>query len=228
MGDIEVFKKVVVILGMHRSGTSAITRGLQVLGIDLGDRLMAPNQDVNAKGFWEDIDLNSLNIEILQALGSDWHYLKPIDSVDVEFLHKKGYFLRAVGLLKKKVRGVPVFGFKDPRVSKLLPFWNDVFSHCQLDVHYVFAMRHPLSVVRSLEERDGLSSVKSYMSWLEHVVVSLSGTANRKRVVVDYDSLLRSTEHEMDRISKLLGLSVDPIALQTYKKNRGEVLTHFF
>lgn len=208
---------VVVVLGMHRSGTSVVARGLQVMGVDLGDRLMPPNPEVNAKGFWEDIDLNALNIEMLHAIGSDWNHLEPIDAIDVEALHKGGYFHRAVELIQRKVEHRPVFGFKDPRVAKLLIFWKEVFSFCKLQVRYVLAVRHPLSVVRSLEKRDGFDALKCYMLWLEHVIVSLSGTNGCRRVLVDYDRLMRSAEHELSRISEQLDLSVDPVELHIYK-----------
>lgn len=82
-------KKLIVVLGMHRSGTSAITRGLQVLGVNLGDNLMPPVEGNNAKGFFEDLDLNALNVELLQTLRSDWDYLSPIEDSDVEKLTEK-------------------------------------------------------------------------------------------------------------------------------------------
>ena len=63
--------RLIVVLGMHRSGTSAITRGLQVMGVELGDRMMPPVEGNNSKGFWEDLDLYALNIEILNNIGSD-------------------------------------------------------------------------------------------------------------------------------------------------------------
>ncbi|NOT12358.1 MAG: glycosyltransferase [Methylococcaceae bacterium] len=210
-------KEIIVVLGMHRSGTSTLSRGLQVMGVELGDRLMQPDQEVNAKGFWEDIDLNALNIEMLHALGSDWHHLMPIDAVGVETLCKNGYLLRAVELLRQKVGDAPIFGFKDPRVAKLLPFWKEVFSHCRFDAHYVLAVRHPLSVVRSLEKRNGLDAVKSYVLWLEHVIASVTGTVGSKRVFVDYDLLMRSAEHELGRIANQLDLSIDLAALESYK-----------
>src|SRR5665647_3705297 len=61
-------QKLIVVLGMHRSGTSAVTRGLQVMGVGLGDRLMPGLEGNNAKGFWEDIDLNALNIEMMSSI----------------------------------------------------------------------------------------------------------------------------------------------------------------
>jgi len=202
---------------MHRSGTSAISRGLKVMGVELGDRLMPPNEAVNAKGFWEDIDLNELNIEMLQVLGIEWYSLVPITPAAVETLCQKGYLLRAAELLRKKADGVPTFGFKDPRVAKLLPFWRQVFEHCHFDVRYVLAIRHPLSVAKSLEKRDGMEAEASYILWLEHVIASLEGTVDEKRVIVDYDLLMRSAERQLGRIADRLDLPIDPANLQEYK-----------
>jgi glycosyltransferase involved in cell wall biosynthesis len=210
-------KKLIVVLGMHRSGTSVITRGLKVMGIELGDSLMPPVEGNNAKGFWEDIDLNALNIEMLGSIGSDWHHLAAIKQNEVEVLQKKGYFLRAIELLRQKVDGVPIFGFKDPRVAKLLPFWKEVFDHCQFDVGYVLAVRHPLSIVQSLAKRDGFDAEKNYLLWLGHVLESLADSVGNKRVLVDYDFLMRSPDHELNRIAKCFGLHIDSEELQIYK-----------
>src|SRR5215207_145920 len=138
--------KIIVVIGMHRSGTSVIARGLQVMGVELGNKLMPPFEENNSKGFWEDLDINALNNEMLHSLKSDWHFLTPIHPSDVDTLCKNGYLQRAIELLREKTAGVKVFGFKDPRVAKLLPFWKDVFVHAQLNVSYVLVVRHPLSV----------------------------------------------------------------------------------
>ena len=61
-------KSIVVVLGMHRSGTSAVTRGLMVMGVELGDHLMPPVPDDNEKGFFEEIDVNAINMEVYQSL----------------------------------------------------------------------------------------------------------------------------------------------------------------
>src|SRR5580700_153075 len=113
--------RLIVVLGMHRSGTSVITRGLKVMGVAVVDRLMPPVEGINAKGFWEDIDLCELNNEVLSAPGSDWNDLVSIEPSDVQTLRKKGHFPSAVQLLRQKVGSAPIFGFKDPRVAKLLP-----------------------------------------------------------------------------------------------------------
>jgi len=209
--------RLIVVLGMHRSGTSALTRGLQVMGVRLGDRMIPPIEGNNSKGFWEDIDLNNLNTAILRSIGSSWNHLEPITLNDVETLRNKGYFLRAFELLRQKVGDAPVFGVKDPRIPKLLPFWKGVFSHCQFDVSYILAVRHPLSVAKSLGKRDGFDSGKSYLLWLGHVLTSLTDIVGEKRVVVDYDRLMESPDREMIRIAKCVNLEIDPKALQFYK-----------
>ena len=209
--------RLIVVLGMHRSGTSAITRGLKVMGVGLGERMMPPNEEVNAKGFWEDVDINALNIEILKAIDSDWFCLAPIEASHVDKLRNSGYLLRAVELLRKKINGTQIFAFKDPRVAKLLPFWKEVFNHCQLNVNYVIALRHPLSVVKSLAKRDGFVAEHSYLLWLGHVLESLVGSAGRPRLVVDYDLLMQAPDGELQRIAKEFNLEIDPIELQNYK-----------
>jgi hypothetical protein len=209
--------RLIAVLGMHRSGTSALTRGLQVLGVELGDRLIPPSEGVNEKGFWEDIDLNWFNSEMLNFLNSDWHFLTPIQPADVDALRRNGFLMRAVEMLREKTSGIPIFGFKDPRVAKLLPFWKEVFVQSGLTVSYVLTVRHPLSVYKSLAKRDGFESEKSHLLWLGHVIDSLMGTAGEKRTLVDYDRLMQSPEAELTSIARKLQLQIDLPELEKFK-----------
>ena len=209
--------KIVAVLGMHRSGTSVIARGLQVLGVDLGNKLMPPSEGNNSKGFWEDVEINQLNIEMLHSIQSDWHFLTPIQSADVEILCNSGYLERAAKLLQEKTAGVGIFGFKDPRVAKLLPFWKQVFTQGQWKVSYAVVIRHPLSVCHSLVKRDGLAFEKSYLLWLEHVIGSLVGTEGENRVLVDYDHFIQMPEPELTRMAEALHLTVNMAELQKFQ-----------
>ncbi|HET9905511.1 MAG TPA: hypothetical protein VFQ23_02685 [Anaerolineales bacterium] len=201
--------RLIVVLGMHRSGTSVITRGLQVLGVELGDNLMPAYEGNNSKGFWEDVDINALNIEMLRFLKIDWHFVTPVQASDVDALCQNGYLQRAVDLLRKKTASRKVFGFKDPRVAKLFPFWKEVFTQGQMNVDYILVIRHPLSVCHSLSKRDGFDFEKSYLLWLEHVIGSLVGTEGETRVIVDYDTFMQTPETELTRIAKRLQLSMN-------------------
>jgi glycosyltransferase involved in cell wall biosynthesis len=214
---IPLVKRIVVVLGMHRSGTSAITRALEILGVNIGQNLLPPVDGINAKGFFEDVDLTSLNAEILRALGSDWHSLARIAPEDIAVLNGGEYFLRATELLRNKTAAASVFGFKDPRVAKILPFWRRVFSHCQLNADYVLVIRNPLSVVRSLAKRDGLLPEKTYMLWLGHVLNSLAHTEEAPRVLIDYDHFIQEPKEDLEKMADRLHLKFDLQAFQTYR-----------
>jgi len=214
-------KRIVIVLGMHRSGTSAVTHGLQVLGVDLGDRLMPPIMNNNEKGFYEDIDIHQFNIELLDALESHWNTLSVIPAS--AFTQKKlnSFKLRAIQLLRTKLEGKQLFGFKDPVMGRLLPFWKAVFSALNVMPCYVIAIRHPLSVANSLQKRDGLDNQKSYYLWLTHVIPSILETTNTQRVVVDFDTLMREPNKQLERMAKGLGLvsELNAQAIDEYSRN---------
>ena len=99
--------RAIVVLGMHRSGTSAVTRGLMPLGVRLGEPLLPPSPE-NAKGFWEDVDVLGLNVELINALGSRWDSLCVLDPqmfdepVTVPFLDRATALLREMSREKGK------------------------------------------------------------------------------------------------------------------------------
>lgn len=209
-------KKLVVVLGMHRSGTSVITRGLCCVNVTLGNRLIPPAED-NDKGFWEDIDINNLNVEMMSLIGKDWHHLGPILPSDVELLKSKGYVERAIDLLNLKLSNVRCFGFKDPRTAKLFEFWKNVFKVGNYNVSYILALRNPLSVVRSLEKRDKFEEEKSFLLWIDHVICSLECARGNEFIIIDYDLLMTDPDFQIDRISKYLQLEINEKELDLYK-----------
>lgn len=213
-------RSIVVVLGMHRSGTSAITKGLELLGVELGERLMPPNPDVNKKGFFEDLDINAINIELYKALdgGHDWHTVGMVPRDDLLHERHAPLRLRAIEVLRSRLREMPRFGLKDPRLCRLLPFWQSVFGHLELPASYVITVRNPLSVARSLEKRDQLPAEKCHYLWLEHVVSSLRFTQRAPRVVVDYDRFLDDPAEQLARIAQALGFEggIDPARLAEF------------
>lgn len=201
-------KKLIVVLGMHRSGTSAITRGLQVLGIELGENLMLPQQD-NEKGYWEDLDIYALNNEILASLNHDYHSLEPIYPQTLEKANLNPFKIRAIELLRNKSKLAACFGFKDPRIARILPFWMSVFEHLDREIFYVISLRNPMSIVRSLAKREGFAQEKGYLLWQEHLLFSLTETIGRPRLIVDFDNLIQDPAHELARIAQTVGLTFD-------------------
>ena len=215
--NLENNNRVIVVLGMHRSGTSVLTRSLQEMGVDLGHDFIQPQPMVNKKGFFEDVEINKLNVDLLTALNREWHDLTFLPAFAFEQDNIASLKLRAIDLLRLKKSDKP-FGLKDPRINRLLPFWQSVFKHLNLTPSYVVAVRHPISVMCSLKARDGFDDEKSYYLWLEHVLPAILETEGSKRVVVDFDLLLANPQAQIQRVAKSLDLpfEIDSIGVKKY------------
>lgn len=200
---------LIVVLGMHRGGTSVVVRAMETMGATLGDRLGAPVAGENDKGFFEDLDIVALNEAVLAAAGSSWHTLAPIELDKIDALRLNALRAQAVEVLRDKCRN-GMFALKDPRLSRLLPFWQSVFDQLYVNIAYVIAVRNPTSVMRSLHKRDNFSAGKAYPLWLAHMVPALRATQGKLRVLIEYDQLLDAPRSELARISAHLGLALDP------------------
>ncbi|EKS9914585.1 hypothetical protein BTK97_003366 [Burkholderia multivorans] len=139
---------LIVVLGMHRSGTSVLTRAMETLGADLGSKLLPAEPGNNDKGFFEDIDINRINIEVMQAAGFDWDTMAPIDLSGIDANHLDQLQVKAATLLREKSDG-KVFALKDPRIARLLPFCNQSSQACRP----VSSMRSPCAIRSALHGR---------------------------------------------------------------------------
>jgi hypothetical protein len=215
-------KSVVMILGMHRSGTSVLARCMEVFGRSLGNSLMPAYVD-NPKGYFEDEEIVDLNNEMLVSLGSSWDKISIIHEEEVRSLHDTEFFSRAVHLIEKRLQSFPRFAVKDPRFVLLLPFWKKVLASCDIPVKYVLSVRNPMSVAASLKKRDGMELGQGIQLWLAYVLASLRYSDGETRVVVDYDALLEDSLREISRISSALHLPLDEEKLHHFQE---EFLDH--
>ena len=205
---------------MHRSGTSVLTRGLQVLGVELSERLLPPNQ-YNPSGFWEDVDVLGINEKVLAALAKDWRSPTLIAEAQWQSPKLEALATEAELLLTSRLEQHHTWGVKDPRLCLLLPFWQPIFQRLGLAESYVIALRNPRSVAGSLDLRDQMVPELSYLLWLEHLNAALLNTAGKRRVLVDYDELLRQPREQLCRIAKELELTApgpDNPALRDYER----------
>lgn len=201
-------QQLVLVLGMHRSGTSAWVRALQVLGFDLGEDLLPPHP-CNPKGFFEDGHIYAFNKALLADTGRRWHSI-PIPAAE-ELLPLAGGVrgAQALELLRHKLAARPLLGLKDPRMSVLMPFWRPVLAAAGAHVHCLICLRHPDSVARSLQQRDGMSAEHSHALWLAHTLGAVTGSAGLQRTLVSYEALLRAPAQELRRLSTALCRSVN-------------------
>lgn len=209
-------KELIVVMGMHRSGTSAITKSLDAIGIHFGNHLLPPNPEVNKKGFWEDIDIYHFNEKLLSLIKHNWDSIELIEEDKIEFFKSKGYIEEAVQLLNSKNEPGKVFAFKDPRICKLLLFWKEVFKVGHFKVKYIFCLRHPSGVAASLLKRDGIKKSKGLLLWMTYTLNALHHLKYTDYVIVNYDELMISPENEMSRLFSFLGYPVDMNKYQHY------------
>lgn len=140
---------VVIVLGMHRSGTSCLTGLLQQAGLELGDVVKeAPH---NKKGNRENLDIMALNNEVLSFSDGSWDL--PPENLSWNEQHQN-----ARNIIINSYSDRNVWGFKDPRVLFTLPFWIDGLKGVNL--HYIGTFRHPLQVAKSLNARQGNLSIE--------------------------------------------------------------------
>lgn len=204
--------KIIVVLGMHRSGTSAITRGLKVLGAEFGPELMPAQAGDNEKGFWEDLAIYRLNERVLEKLGSSWDAWSDVSIGEAELALLEEEKKAALELLTLRTENHKIYAFKDPRTSVLLPFWQAVFGELQnAIVHYLLAIRTPKSVASSLQKRNEFPLLKSYVLWLKynfHVLRDLYQTP----IIVDYDLLMAESEQQLLRLAEGFGIEPSEIS----------------
>jgi hypothetical protein len=178
----------VLVLGMHRSGTSAITSVIGRLGPDLGDRadLIAPN-GANEKGYWESRRLTELQESLLEKLGGDWETpptFRPGWERDWRLVRRLGLARRT---FRDVYKGAEQWVWKDPRTTLLLPFWRRAL---QFDPIVVGIFRNPHEVADSLGARDDMPKRKALRLWETYNRALLTNARGIPAFVTSYDDLL--------------------------------------
>jgi len=210
---------VVVVLGMHRSGTSALTKGLELFGINLGSNVLGPGPD-NTKGYFEDAELVQINDRILAKGCSHWS--------SIQFLKKEfltGSALDAERLIARRwlqakvANGKPV-GLKDPRLCRTLPFWEPLFAEARLRVGYVLAIRAPMEIAASLQKRNGFGLSYGVDLWAAYMSDALRNLEGRAWTAAGFSQLLEDPRRELARLAGFLGADWDPAspAVTAYEK----------
>jgi hypothetical protein len=195
----------IAVIGMHRSGTSAVARGLAALGVELGNNFLDA-QPENPAGYWEDKGVVELDERVLKALRLKWDDAAPIDPR--RFGGWRMWRLRreAIRYLRRHFTDRPRWGFKDPRTIRLLPFWLRVLRDCHVHDSYLLVIRNPSSVAASLFARQGMELETAQRLWLVYVVPFLRELSAKRFVVVDYDLLMSDPRTQLERMGHMLGI----------------------
>lgn len=161
-------RRVLAVLGMHRSGTSCLTGSLQAGGLFLGKHHTW--NEYNRKGNRENQDVVTLHEGIFKANGASWKDPKRrtsfIDNIVERPLHWEARHVARAKEILAEYAHEPLWGFKDPRALFLLQGWQQMIP----DIEFVGIFRHPLAVAQSLNSRPALpiSIEEGFAMWLTY------------------------------------------------------------
>jgi hypothetical protein len=197
------------VLGMGRSGTSALTRVLSLCGGALPEALWGANAS-NPSGHWEPRAAIDLNEAIMYRNGSNWYdpalRLEEEDAFDAE---ENAACIAEIGAFLATLPAAPLLLIKEPRITALSGMWFEAARRAGLDVAAVIAVRHPQEVIASLAARDRASPELSSALWLKYNLLAERHTRDLPRVFVEYANLVDNWRRETTRISAALPIDLD-------------------
>lgn len=202
-----VTKQAILVLGMHRCGTSAVTRLLSLLGADLPSRLMPAEPGANELGFWESQEIVDIHDELLAAAGSSWDDVADFPGSWFETDQAEAFRARLLEVLNRDFSSSELFVLKDPRLCRLVPLWRRILEDFGAAPSFVLPLRNPLEVAESLRALHGLAPARSYLLWLGHVLASEGETRGCRRSLITYEAVLRDWRAVAAKIAEDLGIS---------------------
>lgn len=215
----------IVVLGMHRSGTSAITRVLNLLGPSLGRECDLYWAEDNPSGHWESRELIRCNDELLAAFGGNWMRPPRLEDGWADSAHVDRLLPRLVDTFDGIYGNVPrPWLWKDPRACLTLPVWRRVFGD---NILAVLVLRQPAYVARSLQRRDAIPVTYGLALWAHYTHSAIKNCAGLSVLVVNYDELSADPGRGLDALVEDFGelgieLAADSSeALESFRPAKG-------
>jgi hypothetical protein len=198
----------IAITGMHRSGTSMITRALHDSGLHLvgtsAEELIDAADD-NPEGFWENKAIVACNDDLLEATGGAWDHPPALPPVAVDDPRVAAVAERATAALAG-LRQHEHWGFKDPRTCLTAAYWLDL----EPELRFIICVRHPLEVALSLKRRNQSSYSLGLALWERYYATVLEQVPAERRVITHYDTFFVDPEGELARLCAFAGLEPTP------------------
>ena len=205
-------RPIVLVLGMHRSGTSLCSHILSALGVDMADKIPGPGatslHPSNPRGHWERWEIVEFHDRILGLFNRDYlgrfhDFALPV----AWWADPRVAQIRCeiVAFLEKRM-GDGYFGFKDPRTVRLMPMWHQIFNELRLAPRIVMCLRNPAQVARSLHARDGLDPANGEYRWLVHMIDFYRYTSNFDCCAVEYEEWFDNPAANIEKLQKFLNL----------------------
>lgn len=213
-------RQIIFVLGMGRSGTSAITRVLSLCGARLPEPLLGANEG-NLTGHWEPIDAININNAFLSRRGASWYdpTLRLQGETAFSMEEKETYIEQIHAFLELCRSESTLLVIKEPRITALADFWFEAGRRGSISAKVVIPIRHPYQVAASLSARDGISAELANVLWLKYNLLAERSSRKLPRVFVEYRNLLTDWRKEISRISEHLAVDLsgaDEVAINRF------------
>ena len=199
-------RHAILVLGMHRSGTSALGGVLHALGASLPQKTLMGPHPCNLKGLFEALSVASIHDDFLAASGSCWHDWRQFDFAWARSPAAAPYTGKIKAVLLDEFGDDRLFLLKDPRICRFVPYTAALLADLGISFVAVLPVRDPLEVALSLQRRDGFTISKSLLLWLRHVLDAEHLSRGVPRCFLSYESLLRDWRQQIERISRQTGI----------------------
>jgi hypothetical protein len=189
-------KQALIVLGMHRSGTSSVAGVLCQLGA-AAPRTLMPEHPDNPKGYWESLAIVAENEQLLQAGGSFWNDWRQFECPRPGSAHRTAAVDRMAAVLNAEFDDAPLIVLKDPRICRMYPLWAEALGARGYTALAIMPIRHPMEVAASLSARDGMSVAHGLLVWLRHVLDAELATRDRPRHFLEWSAFIADWRAEV-------------------------------
>jgi hypothetical protein len=210
--DIRRVRSCVIVCGLHRSGTSAVTRLVNLLGADIAHDLLPANPS-NSRGYWESHAVLAIHNRLLQTVAASQDHPfdptpLPIDWLATDAAREARRQLTSA--IQTEFADSSFFVVKDPRIWRLLPLWVELLQDLGIAPIVLIPFRNPLEPAASLAQRDRIPLPKAlFLYFCVYLETELASRAI-PRVFVRYDHLLQDWQLFAQRLGQIAGAGVSP------------------
>lgn len=194
----------ILVLGMHRSGTSALARLIGYLGAALPGDAIEAHAD-NARGYWESAAIVKADDQLLRVAQSSWFDPRPLDLSRLEpsaLRSRKDRIWEAVG---QAFGEAPIMTIKDPRQCRFVPTIVETLAEHGVASRAVLMLRSSQAVARSIASRDGTTAAFAQLLWLRHMIDAERATRGLARTVIAFEAMLADWRREAEKLLPLTG-----------------------
>jgi len=204
-----------IVLGMHRSGTSALAGTFSMLGFSLGDDLLPAVADDNPKGYFEHNQVVAVHDRLFASFGMDWQDLRALPQGWLQRPATRQARSELREILTALMADGETAVIKDPRLCRFVPLWRELFAEMGVNAHFAFIARHPVEVAASLRRRGSMSDYRAGLLSMAYQMEAEQATRDASRVFLTYEDLIADWRTQIARCHAAFGMGpvpADPVS----------------